>query len=736
VDPNEGAVSDCHFEYGPTASYGTSVPCSALPGSGNSAVAVSATLKSLSANTTYHVRVVATNAGGTSFGSDETFKTLPNAPTVVTKAASAVTQTAATVNATVDPNEGAVSDCHFEYGPTASYGTSVPCSALPGSGNSAVAVSAAIGSLSANATYHFRIVATNAGGTSDGSDQTLKTLPNPPTVVTGTAFFPPTQTTATLNASVNPNGGEVSSCHFEYGEKETYGFSVSCTPSPGSGSGAVAVSGALTSLTKNTKYHFRIVATNSGGTNTGSDQTFETAPGPPTIVAEGASEITPTTALLHATAELRGGKIRQCYFDVFDKATLERVFSKGCTQPRESGKVELSTLAEELLPETAYYFRVIIENNFGEDNIFEEQIGKAEEFKTHPGPTIVTGTASLITQTSAVLNATVNPNEGAVSDCHFEYGPTTGYGTSVPCSALPGSGSSPVKVSASVTGLSPNTTYHFRIVSTNSGGTSLGADHTFTALPNAPAVVTGAVSSVTPTSATLNATVNPNDGGVSDCHFEYGTSTAYGTSAPCSSLPGSGNSPVAVSASVSGLGANATYYLRIVATNAGGTTTDTVGQTFTTTPNPTVVVAPAQSSSTSGVAGFTTTALAATGTVSLVSASITTQRSGLAAIGLSCAGSAQTCGGKLTLTAKSKAKAGRKSSRSMIIGTVSFSIASGKATIVRLRLNATGRSLLSAGRGRISATLAILKFFPGPSQTKTETVRLTLQKTSSLKKRK
>jgi hypothetical protein len=428
--------------------------------------------------------------------------------------------------------------------------------------------------------------------------------------------------------------------------------------------------------------------------------------------------------------------IGPCYFDVFDTATAERVFSRGCTHPGESGKVDLSTLAEELTPETAYYFTVVIENNFGEHNVFEEHIGKAEEFKTHPGPTVVTGTASSVTQTSAVLNATVNPNEGAVSDCHFEYGPTVSYGTSVPCSALPGSGNSAVAVSAAIGSLSANATYHFRIVSTNSGGISPGADHTFTALPNAPAVVTGAVSSVTPTSATLNATVNPNDGGVSDCHFEYGTSTSYGFSVPCSSLPGSGNSPVAVSASVSGLGANTTYYLRIVATNAGGTSTDTVGQTFNTPPNPTVVVTSAQTSSTSGVAGFTTTARAATGTVSLVSASITTQRSGLAAVRLSCTGSAQTCAGKLTLTAKRQTKAGRKSSRTMMIGTVSFSIASGKATIVRLRLNATGRSLLSAGRGRISATLAILRSFPVPSQTKTETVHLTLQKTSSLKKRK
>jgi phospholipase C len=196
-------------------------------------------------------------------------------------------------------------------------------------------------------------------------------------------------------------------------------------------------------------------------------------------------------------------------------------------------------------------------------------------------PTVETGGASSVTRTSATLNATVNPNSGAVSDCHFEYGTSTFYGASVPCASLPGSGESPVAVSASVTGLSPNTSYHFRIVGANPGGTGYGSDQTFTTLPNPPTVETGVASSVERTSATLNATVNPNSGAVSDCHFEYGTSTFYGASVPCASLPGSGESPVAVSASVTGLSPNTSYHFRIVGANPGGTGYGP-DQTFTT----------------------------------------------------------------------------------------------------------------------------------------------------------
>ncbi len=62
-------------------------------------------------------------------------KRCPNAPTVETKAASAIAQTTATLNATVNPNGGEVSECKFEYGTTTAYGSTRPCAALPGSGH-------------------------------------------------------------------------------------------------------------------------------------------------------------------------------------------------------------------------------------------------------------------------------------------------------------------------------------------------------------------------------------------------------------------------------------------------------------------------------------------------------------------------------------------------------------------------------------------------------------------------
>src|SRR5207302_6770403 len=105
-------------------------------------------------------------------------------PTVVTEPATSETQTSATLHASVNPNGSEVSDCHFEYGTSTAYGSSAACTPPPGSGESAVSVSAPISGLAANTTYHFRISATNAFGTSTGSDKTLKTLHTPPFVET------------------------------------------------------------------------------------------------------------------------------------------------------------------------------------------------------------------------------------------------------------------------------------------------------------------------------------------------------------------------------------------------------------------------------------------------------------------------------------------------------------------------------------------------------------------------
>jgi hypothetical protein len=93
-------------------------------------------------------------------------------------------------------------------------------------------------------------------------------------------------------------------------------------------------------------------------------------------------------------------------------------------------------------------------------------------------PGAVTAPASNIGAATATLNGTVTPRS-QLTVYSFQYGTTTAYGASTP-SVSAGSGAAPVAVSANVSGLAPNTTYHFRIVATNDTATTLGDDRTFT----------------------------------------------------------------------------------------------------------------------------------------------------------------------------------------------------------------------------------------------------------------
>ena len=198
-----------------------------------------------------------------------------------------------------------------------------------------------------------------------------------------------------------------------------------------------------------------------------------------------------------------------------------------------------------------------------------ESLGQVEVFGVVLAVDEAPGSAGKVTATSAQLNGTVNPEGAEVSDCHFEYGTSTEYEHSVPCAQTPteiGEGHEPVPVSAEITGLQGGTTYHYRLVVAR-GATSLsGEDEAFTTLP-VPVVADGEATNLTVSGgAELRATVNPEGLQVTHCAFEYGTTPAYGASVRCAQKKaeiGAGTEPVLVSAQLSELELNTTYYWRL-----------------------------------------------------------------------------------------------------------------------------------------------------------------------------
>jgi phosphodiesterase/alkaline phosphatase D-like protein len=348
-----GATTSYHFEYGSTSDYGLQTSA-ASAGAGTSNVAVQQSLSGLTPKTTYHYRLVASSAAGPAFGQDETFATSATpAPAVTTRAATSVSFASASVTGSVDP-EGVPTTYYFQYGTTVAYGTKTAVQSAQ-SGSSSLEVNAALAGLAAGTLYHYRLVATSAGGTVVGNDATFTTTKTPAPVVISAAPTNVATTSVTANATVNP-GGVATTYHFQYGTTSGYGHDTA-THSAGSGTTAAAFSAALSGLAPGTTYHYRVVAVSAGGTVDGHDVRFVTAKSPsPSAVTGPASAVTTTTATLAGTIDPHGAAASY-YFLYGTKAPTIRTATSSAGAGTTS--VGVSTALANLAPGTRYAYRLV-----------------------------------------------------------------------------------------------------------------------------------------------------------------------------------------------------------------------------------------------------------------------------------------------------------------------------------------------------------------------------------------
>lgn len=290
---------------------------------------------------------------------------------------------------------------------------------------------------------------------------------------------------------------------------------------------------------------------------------FQKKPVPPAIETKGVTEISTNTAVSGGDITNEGGAPLASK-GVCWNTSVDPVIEDNKTI-ETGGSASFISIISQLSPKTTYYIRAYATNVAGTG------YGKSVSFTTLGDKPGSNGeNTSGIQLYSATLNGSVNPNSLSTT-VTFEWGTTTDYGNTIASAQSPITGNIPVNVTADLFGLTPGTTYHFRIKAENSLGITYSNDMTFKTLGDAPSATILNANNIRVRSSVINGSVNPNYLS-STAIFEWGTTTSYGNTVTAIQSPVTGNTPVNISADLSGLLPGTTYYVRIKAENSIGTT--------------------------------------------------------------------------------------------------------------------------------------------------------------------
>jgi hypothetical protein len=299
-----------------------------------------------------------------------------------------------------------------------------------------------------------------------------------------------TKTTATLHGTVSADGGPDATCEFQYASEESFqneGFAgastAPCDPAgPFSGSAAEAVSAEISGLSLETSYRFRLLATNANGSNPGEALGFQTSAAV-NLKTDPATNLASAGATLNGTINPEGVEVEECLFEYGEAESFNETIA--CAESSVqigtgSAPVTVHADVSGLNPNTEYQFRLKAKNSLG------EIVGSAEPFTTFGPPQVTATSVSEVTQTTAKVTGVVDANGEAttyvvqyVSDEDFKATEWTGA-ISVPAGGAPiGSGTDGVEVNRQLTGLTPFTAYHLRIVAENDAGSVEGPQRIF-----------------------------------------------------------------------------------------------------------------------------------------------------------------------------------------------------------------------------------------------------------------
>lgn len=471
--------SDSQVEYGTTTGYGTS---SAL----NSTLTTSHSqgLAGLTSSTLYHYRVKSRDAAGNlATSNDFTFTTsaVPDttAPVISGVGSSSVSSNSAAISWTT--NEAA--DTQVEYGTTTGYGASTVL-------NSSLATSHSQGltGLTASTLYHYRVKSRDAAGNlATSNDYTFTTTATADTtapVISSVTRSGLTSSSVTITWTTN----EAADTQVEFGATTSYGSSSALNSTL-----TTSHSQDLTGLTSSTLYHYRVKSRDAAGNlATSADYTFTTTATAdttaPVISAVSSSSITTTGArITWTTNEASDSQVEYGTASGYGTSTTLNATRSTSHSQSLTG----------LTAGTLYHYRVKSKDAAGNLATSNDYT-----FTTAIVPDTTPPTITGISSSAGSTGATISWITNEASDSQVNYGKTTSYGSSTTLDS-----SLTVVHTVTISGLTANTLYHYKVRSKDAAGNiATSNDFTFTTRQqeDAPVISGLTVTNLTTRSATIS----------------------------------------------------------------------------------------------------------------------------------------------------------------------------------------------------------------------------------------
>lgn len=463
------------FDWGIDTGFGNATPRQLMTAPGT----YSTTLYGLTSGMTYYYRAAARAplpGAPIAYGAVNIFSTVPpQILSVVTENAEGISATSATLNGLVlSTGSGLPVQVWFEYGTNPPYQLSVQAGSVSTPGN----FNAYIDGLLPNTTYHFRACASGPPGSMPvyGLDGSFTTASQPMLTVATLDQTELTTNSAKLNGYLN-SLGQYSSVQvwFDWGTDMGYGNQTQTVTLNSPGKFSTVITGLKPGIT----YHFRAAATAGNISTYGTDEAFATPPGAqPKVSTEPVSKLRGNAATLNGQLVSLGDQQSvQVWFEWGTTTSYGNSTPAKMLAAPGAFETEITGLAAG----TTYHYRAIASGTGSGATL---TTGSDVAFSTAPEPpkptlSVTTGPASNLTSNSVVLSGGITSLGDLKSvQVYFEWGISTAYGNATTPQTLTRADA----FTATLTGLNPGTTYHYRAVAISPTGPVQGSDVTFSTL--------------------------------------------------------------------------------------------------------------------------------------------------------------------------------------------------------------------------------------------------------------